>query len=603
LQINRIRKNIFIGNMYKFILFPLIPLLILGLLSTGISQYYIKQELNENNRSTLELASEYIDLILYELDALSYNFDSNMTMVITLKRVLKNSTLTYMDHKLLNLVQTTLFSQTSSKPYIHSIYLYYRNNNNRFISSDVSGLSHVNRYNDNQWYDSYMNRTDHSPSWSELRKVRMYSFETEPINILTLYKRLYSSGMTTGDGLVVLNLSPQYLEGIFQEIIGKKKQSILVLNESNEIILQYNLPDISDTLLAEIASSDQSHFTYNIGREDYLISKKGSGQNNWIYVLMVPKAAHYRISNLLSYFMFGLLLLLVAIELTLTIRLTRKNYATIMNIVAILEAAEKGQPYPMMPQTNDEYDYVIQNILRTFIEHSYYKTQLAERKYRTQVLELLALQSQINPHFLFNTLHTINWKAIALSRGPNDVSQMIENLSSILEYSLRAPVQTVTIGEEIANTKCYIDIQKLRYENKFEVYWEYDNELLNYKILKLTLQPLIENCIYHGIKQKEGECKIKIKIICKDRFLKLNVIDNGIGMTPDKLAEVRHKLSSGRYPDSKHMGLMNTSKRLHLVYGDECTIKISSKYRHGTIICIRIPIESAAHSPSDLGAI
>ena len=68
--------------MYKFILFPLIPLLILGLLSTGISQYYIKQELNENNRSTLELASEYIDLILYELDALSYNFDSNMTMVI-----------------------------------------------------------------------------------------------------------------------------------------------------------------------------------------------------------------------------------------------------------------------------------------------------------------------------------------------------------------------------------------------------------------------------------------------------------------------------------------------------------------------------------------
>ena len=228
------------------------------------------------------------------------------------------------------------------------------------------------------------------------------------------------------------------------------------------------------------------------------------------------------ISNLLYYFMFGLLLLLVAIELTLTIRLTRKNYATIMNIVAILEAAEKGQPYPMMPQTNDEYDYVIQNILRTFIEHSYYKTQLAERKYRTQVLELLALQSQINPHFLFNTLHTINWKAIALSRGPNDVSQMIENLSSILEYSLRAPVQTVTIGEEIANTKCYIDIQKLRYENKFEVYWEYDNELLNYKILKLA-STIDRKLYYSRIKQKEGECKIKIKIICKDRFLKLNV--------------------------------------------------------------------------------
>ncbi|WP_229522471.1 histidine kinase [Paenibacillus monticola] len=103
-----------------------------------------------------------------------------------------------------------------------------------------------------------------------------------------------------------------------------------------------------------------------------------------------------------------------------------------------------------------------------FIEHRYIRTQLLEKKYRLQVMELLALQSQINPHFLYNTLHSIYWESVALTGKPNKVSEMVEDISDILSYSFSNPTETVTWAAEISNTLSYVNIQKTRYKDKFD---------------------------------------------------------------------------------------------------------------------------------------
>jgi two-component system sensor histidine kinase YesM len=227
--------------------------------------------------------------------------------------------------------------------------------------------------------------------------------------------------------------------------------------------------------------------------------------------------------------------------------------------------------------------------MNTFIERSYLKLQLSERKYRLQAAELLALQSQINPHFLHNTLETIYWEILRISGKPTIAHRMIENLSDIMKYSLNSKDNFVTLKEEIENTNSYIEIQKYRYEDKFDVYWDYLPLVNNYKIKKLIFQPLVENSIYHGIIKKDTRCYIKIKIIKSGSHLRIFVADNGYGISLEKLEEIKQKLESSEdYFD--HIGLFNTNKRLKLIYGEQYGIRIRSLPGKGTVVFLYIPI-------------
>ena len=218
--------------------------------------------------------------------------------------------------------------------------------------------------------------------------------------------------------------------------------------------------------------------------------------------------------------------------------------------------------------------------------------QLSERKYRMKVLELLALQSQINPHFLYNTLHTISWKSIAITKKPNEISGMIDNLSTILKYVLSNSNEMVTLDEEIYYTMCYVNIQSVRYRNRFRVKWTYDDDnLAEIMIMKLIFQPLIENSIYHGIKEKEGEGVISVRLVRDGSFLKIWLIDNGLGMTRERLDEIREMLKPEKDTiKSDHIGLYNVNKRLLLTYGDSYRIRIKSAYGRGTAIFIKFPL-------------
>lgn len=204
-------------------------------------------------------------------------------------------------------------------------------------------------------------------------------------------------------------------------------------------------------------------------------------------------------------------------------------------------------------------------------------------------MELIALQSQINPHFLYNTLHTIYWEVIKATGNNSKPIRMIENLSSILDYSLTTPCGKVSVGDEIRYTKTYLYIQMIRYGDKFDVIWDYKENVKPVSTIKLLIQPLVENCISHGINNKEGKGKIKIKISRKDNLLTLIIIDSGMGITTENLKEIKDKLNLG-VDNSNHIGLFNTNKRLKLTYGDNYGLRINSKLGLGTVISIKIPI-------------
>jgi two-component system sensor histidine kinase YesM len=204
--------------------------------------------------------------------------------------------------------------------------------------------------------------------------------------------------------------------------------------------------------------------------------------------------------------------------------------------------------------------------------------------------ELRALQAQINPHFLYNTLDTIIWMAEA--RKTDQVIEIVSALSNFFRISLSKGKDWITIGEEIERTKCYLTIQKMRYRDIMDFRIETDEDVLDNTILKLVLQPLVENALYHGIKNKRGGGIIIVRARQKtEKEILLEVDDNGIGFTPDKLAQLQAELAdtSGEMVLESGFAIGNVNKRIRLYYGKPYGLSIQSGYNTGTRATLVIP--------------
>ncbi|MFV0466968.1 MAG: sensor histidine kinase [Lachnospiraceae bacterium] len=199
--------------------------------------------------------------------------------------------------------------------------------------------------------------------------------------------------------------------------------------------------------------------------------------------------------------------------------------------------------------------------------------------------ELMALQAQINPHFLYNTLDSIIWMS---ELGNNDeVVLMTSSLARLLRKSISNENEIVTIEEELDYTRTYLTIQKMRYKDKLEFYIDVDDEILSYPIVKLILQPLVENALYHGIKYKEGIGIIYISGEPEEGCIALHIDDNGIGMDSETLLHIFEKDEAS----TKHNGVAvnNIQSRLQLYYGSDFGLSFESEPGKGTIATIRIP--------------
>ena len=207
--------------------------------------------------------------------------------------------------------------------------------------------------------------------------------------------------------------------------------------------------------------------------------------------------------------------------------------------------------------------------------------------------ELRALQAQINPHFLYNTLDTIIW--MAESKKTDQVIEIVRALSNFFRISLSKGRDWITIGEEVERTRSYLTIQKMRYRDILDFRIEMDEAVAGNTVLKLILQPLVENALYHGIKNKRqgGTIVIRVQPQGADRVL-LEVEDNGIGFAPEKLAQVRRELddNSGEIRLESGYGIGNVNNRIKLYYGREYGVSITSEYQVGTCVSIVIPARS-----------
>jgi len=201
--------------------------------------------------------------------------------------------------------------------------------------------------------------------------------------------------------------------------------------------------------------------------------------------------------------------------------------------------------------------------------------------------EITALEAQINPHFLYNTLDTINW--IAIDKDEYEISNMITTFARILRYGISDSNGIVKIKDEIDWLKQYIFLQQIRLKNTFECYIDVEPELMNLSIHKLLLQPFVENAILHGFEGVDRAHRLQMCMKREDDFIKIEIADNGCGISPEKVQEMNEGIFK-KTDDKNHIGMENAITRLHMYYGQNVKVVIESEQGKGTAVRIWIPI-------------
>ena len=211
-----------------------------------------------------------------------------------------------------------------------------------------------------------------------------------------------------------------------------------------------------------------------------------------------------------------------------------------------------------------------------------YQEQSEKRK-----AEFIALQTQIKPHFLYNTLDNLKW--MAKDYGAEDIAAAITSLSTYFRIFLSNGQEKISLRDELKHTRCYLDIQKMRYREKLSFSIEMEEAISDFITVKIIVQPLVENAIYHGIKPSRVNGHITIKAWQEEDSVYITVADNGVGMDRECLEALQKRLAD--MDSEEHFGMVNTLRRLKSAYGDKAEMKVESSLSTGTTVTIRIPVE------------
>lgn len=541
----------------------------------ALSGFTYRQFRNLTTEKVWEMAGETTGSISNNLDFLLGSLNRQSLILLSSQSLQNALNEDSPEFLLQNQVTAYLADFMNFNDIISSIYIFSNSGVKYFVDSvSPKGLS-LSAIREAEWYPRLVSLN--GGALLELNGGGTFSVTGE--TYVSLIRVINSTNTQKPVGLMVINVSSDYIRKTVTQGNTANHMRLVVKDEANRNILD-ELPQEEESLANVSGITGGSPAIRKMNGENYIISTL-TNRYKWRITSVTPFSELtkqvFTINITLTIFIIVTGLSFLATFLLVSLLITKP----IHKLAVSMKAAENGEFREIDIRTgNDEighlkdvYNMMVRKIAVLFDD--IIREQTMKRK-----KELEVMQMQIKPHFLYNSFDSI--ASLALSGRNCDVYRLVRSLGKYYRSFLSACDEEVTVGRELDIVDSYLTIQEIRFPGKFTVDKEIDERSLDCRFPSLTLQPLVENAINHGIRGKPGKGNLTIRSLLDGGLLRLCVEDDGIGMDPDKVREIMASRSEG-------VGLRATMERLRLAFNSDDILKIESEKGRGTRITITLP--------------
>lgn len=423
-----------------------------------------------------------------------------------------------------------------------------------------------------------------------------HSFFDTDDEVISLSREVQSYENGTFRGVILINLNMNKITEICNSFQEKQENFICIINDKGELVYEqqngrerfaFDEKENRQELNTALGKTKESCFRLNYRGEKYLVTRTDMKTTGWTLVSMVPYKSVMAETMAIS----GVMILAVAITLIVTLLLLNR---ILTGVVKPLKKLEKymvqvnpdNMDQRMEILTDDEIGHLSMKFNQMMDRIRNLKEQVIEEQEDKRKYELQALQAQINPNFLYNTLDSIIWMA---ETNDSNIVAMTEALAKLFRISLNKGNEEISLERELEHVKNYLIIQSMRYADKFTYEISAEPGVERCRTIKLILQPIVENCIYHGIKKKRGTGKITIRAYRREQNLIIEVSDDGCGMPEEICRKILSDEIESENISGSGIGVKNVNERIQLRFGKKYGLSYSSEEGVGTTVTYVLP--------------
>jgi two-component system sensor histidine kinase YesM len=567
-----VRKKIIL----VFLLFGFIPLIVFeGYIVMVLTGRLTDHEL-KSVQQTIDLTSRNLNQVLKAYDDQSVGLYYQQDIMDYVKAA-KNRTLTRNEMYWFNDAVSRFMR---GDPNVRSVYIFTNNNQIAYWDS-IDRKFMFNLKNDSEFLQAVV-RSNGLAYWQSV-------FSNEPSiannNWVSIGRMIKNTGSIFEEiGVLVINLDTKFITDILTQTTISPNGAFMIVDSKNQIVWHENSKLIGkstlDTAYANLPINRQKMMKLEMNNKQGYVLSNQIINSDWTIITFIPESDIAFLAQFMKTTIIIVATLLFIGLLIIAIIINKNLLQPIKKMVIRMNEAEftdhlRGRKYP-----NNEIGKLFQSFekMNSRIVQLLHNLESAHQENRTQ--EMQVLQAQINPHFLYNTLDSINWMARDIHA--KEISQMLINLSSILRYSIKDFSDDITLKDEVKWLRSYIYIQKKRFEDQFDIVYDLDESLLDCKAMKLILQPIVENSLLHGMRDVSTKGQLSISIHRKELDIEIMISDNGCGMSEDLIVQVLNGINGG-------IGVYNINQRLKYKYGESYGVTIQSQLGIGTNVSILIP--------------
>lgn len=451
-----------------------------------------------------------------------------------------------------------------------------------------------------------------SQSWFTSAKDKMENLHFSELHVQNIFEssssryywvvslsrgvELTGNGKMSG-GILLVDMDFSGIRQLFTKVNTQDMGYVYLVNTDGKIIYHPRQNLIFSNILKEnnetAADYSDGMHRESFGGEERMVMVKTVGYTGWKIVSVTPMQNFYknfgRTRVMAVMIVFLAILVMIFANQFVAVRVVQplKNLEdSIRGIGAEQEGISLESATQIYIGGSPEIQHLGETIRSMVSQLRRLTDDIVREQEEKRKSELDALQSQINPHFLYNTLDSIMW--MVESEQYEDAISMVQALGRLFRISLSKGKNIITVGDELQHAQSYLDIQKYRYKNKFTSYFEIEEGIEKYKTIKLIIQPLIENAIYYGMEYMDGDGEIHIRAYTKEEDLLIEVEDNGLGMPEDQVAVLLTDDTRIRSKGSG-IGIRNVHQRIQLYFGKKYGLEIISEPDEGTMVRIHLP--------------